>query len=218
MIRYIYGDSLHLHPDLAASMFRDRAEQFRTRLKWDVSVDANGYETDQYDPLNPLYVIWQRPDGRHGGSMRFLPTVGRTMVNEHFGHLAGGGSIVSPLIWECTRFCISPEVEDGGRIAALLMAAGAELGQGFYLSHAVGVFDARMVRIYRSLGWSPEIVGTDGAGRDAISVGLWEFSDAVANRLCQRGGISRDVSRAWFERAFSVAARPLAEPRALEVA
>ena len=33
--------------------------------------------------LNPLYVIWEIPDGSHGGSMRFLPTSGRTMVHEH---------------------------------------------------------------------------------------------------------------------------------------
>jgi hypothetical protein len=28
-------------------------------------------------------VIWQRPDGLHGGSMRFLPTTGRCMTHEH---------------------------------------------------------------------------------------------------------------------------------------
>jgi N-acyl-L-homoserine lactone synthetase len=37
-----------------------------------------GQERDRYDDLNPLYVIWQEHDGRHAGSMRFLPTTGRT--------------------------------------------------------------------------------------------------------------------------------------------
>ena len=40
-------------------MFRDRAEQFSQRLGWAVSVNASGHERDQYDELNPLYVIWQ---------------------------------------------------------------------------------------------------------------------------------------------------------------
>ena len=74
MIRFLYGDSLADHSRLAQSMFRDRAKQFSERLGWEVSVDDAGEERDQYDALNPLYVIWQRPDGLHGGSMRFLPT------------------------------------------------------------------------------------------------------------------------------------------------
>jgi len=83
MIQYLYADQLVQHPDLRTSMFRDRAAQFSTRLKWDVTLDADGLETDAYDALNPLYVIWKQPDGRHGGSMRFLPTTGPVMVNDH---------------------------------------------------------------------------------------------------------------------------------------
>ena len=107
MIRYIYAADLHKHPTLAQSMFRDRADQFKTRLGWAVSIDAHGEERDAYDAMNPLYVIWEQPDGRHGGSMRLLPTTGRTMVNDHFSHLTDGVHIQSPAIWECTRFCLA---------------------------------------------------------------------------------------------------------------
>ena len=34
--------------------------------------------------LNPLYIVWENAEGRHGGSVRIMPTVGRTMTNEHF--------------------------------------------------------------------------------------------------------------------------------------
>ena len=61
-------------------MFRDRATQFKTRLKWDVTVDAQGFEKDEYDALDPLYVIWENQAGRHAGSMRLLPSTGRTMA------------------------------------------------------------------------------------------------------------------------------------------
>ena len=86
MLRYLYADDLHRFPKLADTMFRDRGHQFRDRLNWDVTVGADGHERDTYDALNPLYVIWQGADGRHGGSMRFLPTTGRTMVEDHFLH------------------------------------------------------------------------------------------------------------------------------------
>ena len=57
MIRYLYADQLSTFPLLARTMFDDRADQFKTRLGWDVTVTADGQERDEYDDLNPLYVI-----------------------------------------------------------------------------------------------------------------------------------------------------------------
>ncbi|MFA3917133.1 acyl-homoserine-lactone synthase [Ruegeria hyattellae] len=200
MLRYLYADQLHQHSDLARSMFQDRADQFKTRLGWDVTVDENGEERDQYDALNPLYVIWENADGGHGGSMRFLPTTGPVMVNDVFGHLTGGVPICSPLIWECTRFCLSRDADS--RVAAALMLGGGEIMTGFGVRHFAGVFDARMVRIYKAIGSSPEILGSEGEGRDRISVGLWEFTEEARNKVATRAGISLDLSRLWFTRAF----------------
>ncbi|NCO87245.1 MAG: autoinducer synthase [Rhodobacterales bacterium] len=200
MLRYLHGNQLDAYPVLRDSMFRDRATQFHDRLGWDVTVDARGQERDAYDDLDPLYVIWEGEGGRHGGSMRFLPTTGRTMVNEHFLHLTDGVAIQSPFIWECTRFCLAPTAES--RVAAALMLAGGELMRAFHLSHFVGVFDARMVRIYRLIGSSPEVLGQQGSGRDMVAVGLWEYSHASRARILLRAGLSSDLSEAWFNRAF----------------
>lgn len=210
MIRYLYADQLNSYPKLRDSMFRDRADQFKTRLGWEVMVDDDGFERDQYDDLNPLYVIWENADGMHGGSMRFLPTTGRTMVNEHFTDLLGGGTITSPLIWECTRFCLNRDAES--RVAAALMLAGGEVMNGFGVAHFAGVFDARMVRIYRLIGSSPEILGSTGKGRDAISVGLWDFTTDAQAKVAAKAGLSLELSRLWFDRAFGNASqKPLAE-------
>ncbi|MBO6775219.1 MAG: autoinducer synthase [Marinibacterium sp.] len=205
MLRYLYADQLGDYPHLAQSMFRDRAMQFRTRMGWDVKVDENGEERDQYDAMNPLYVIWQNPDGGHGGSMRFLPTTGRVMVNDVFQHLTGA-AVSSPLIWECTRFCIG--AGGGTRVAAALMLGGGELMTGFGIRHLVGVFDARMERIYRAIGSSPEVLGSDGTGRDRISVGLWNFTLAARARVSARAGVSLSLSRLRFDRAFGPASAP----------
>ena len=202
MLRYLYADQLGDYPYLAQSMFRDRAMQFRTRMGWDVKVDENGEERDEYDAMNPLYVIWQNPDGGHGGSMRFLPTTGRVMVNDVFQNLTGA-AVSSPLIWECTRFCLG--ADGGARVAAALMLGGGELMTGFGIRHLVGVFDARMERIYRAIGSSPEVLGSDGTGRDRISVGLWGFTPAARARVSARAGVSLSLSRLWFDRAFGAA-------------
>lgn len=200
MLRYLYASDLSAHPRLADSMFRDRAEQFHTRLGWEVTIDDNGFERDDYDDLNPLYVLWEQPDGSHGGSMRFLPTTGQTMVNDHFLDLTDGVAIQSPFIWECTRFCLAPKADS--RVAAALMLAGGELMRAFHLSHFVGVFDARMVRIYRMIGASPEVLGQSGDGRDRIAVGLWEYDAASRARVLQRAKLSSDLSEHWFARSF----------------
>ncbi len=211
MLRYLHGHDLASAPLLRDTMFRDRADQFRTRLGWEVTVDATGWERDSYDACNPLYAIWEQPDGRHGGSMRFLPTTGPTMVNDHFAHLNGGGAIVSPLIWECTRFCLARDADR--RAGPALMAAGGEIMRAFGLTHLVGVFDARMIPIYRMIGASPEVVGSEGEGRSRISVGLWSATPEARERVLQRAGVTPAQSSAWFDASFGATAAMARAPR-----
>ena len=208
MLRYIYGRDLPQVPLLQATMHSDRADQFKRRLAWAVAVDDRGWEHDEYDRDDTLYVIWVMPDGTHGGSMRFLPTTAPVMVNEHFGDLLDGGAIHDPLIWECTRYCLRENVSS--RVAAALMLAGGELMRGFGLTHLLGVFDARMIRIYRMIGSSPDVLGQSGTGRDQISVGLWAFRAADRARVLHRAGVSSELSEHWFHRAFG---RPVVAPK-----
>ena len=209
MIRFLYADELGRHSKLAHDMFVDRARQFKERLGWDVSVDSNGEERDQYDVLNPLYVIWEEPDGSHGGSMRFLPTTGRTMTNEHFLHLTDGVRVESPFIWECTRFCLTTGAKP--QVAAALMLAGSELMRGHGIEHFLGVFDAAMERVYRHIGACPEVLGSAGQGREKTSVGLWAYTPEAKAKLERKAGLSEAVMRHWYERAFEQPACVTAE-------
>jgi acyl homoserine lactone synthase len=204
MIRFIYADQLETLPVLRTTMHLDRAEQFWRRLGWDVSVNERGEERDQYDALNPLYVIWQNEDGTHGGSMRGLPTIGRTMTSEHFLHLTDGVRIQSPLIWEVTRFCLAPDAQPV--VAAALMLAGAELCLRFGIEQVLGVFDARMVRIYRRIGFCPEVLGTQGTGREAISIGLWTMSEQAQAEIARLCVLSLADAARWFDLSFGAVA------------
>ena len=121
--------------------------------------------------------------------MRFLPTTGDTMINDHFTELTGGVSIRSPRIWECTRFCLSPDADSTA--SAKLLLATVELGLQFNLQFFVGVFSQRMTRIYKRIGWSPVIVGqgTMSEGGE-VCAGLWPISEAARNDILVRQGIS----------------------------
>lgn len=197
MLRFITADRLVDHPRLADSMFRDRAAQFRDRLGWEVTVDARGHERDAYDECGPIYAIWQRPDGLHGGSMRFLPTTGPVMVNDHFAHLTDQ-PLSAPDLWECTRFCLAPGA--GPAISAALMQGAVTTGLGVGARRLVGVFDARMVRIYRRLAWQPKVLASCGSGRQAISLGLWQVMPQVPHALARPSGVAPDLARHWWLR------------------
>lgn len=207
MLRYIYGDDLASFPVLRSTMFEDRAHQFITRLKWDVTVNSAGEERDEYDALNPLYLIWENDDGSHGGSMRFLSTVGPTMVQDHFSHLTDGVRIESPLIWECTRFCLAPDANR--QVSAALVLGAGEIMANFHLSHFVGVFDPRMERIYRMFGLAPDVIGSVGDGESKIGIGLWEMKQSAWSGVLRNAGVTRDTSKKWFDTSFGSTLRPV---------
>tara|TARA_B100000780_G_scaffold222338_1_gene161427 strand:- start:531 stop:740 length:210 start_codon:yes stop_codon:yes gene_type:complete len=54
------------------------------------------------------------------------------MVNDHFQHLIGGGTVTSPVIWECNRFCLTKGADP--KIAAALMLAGGEIMEDFVIN------------------------------------------------------------------------------------
>jgi acyl homoserine lactone synthase len=205
MLHYIYANELDNSPKLRDGMFRDRTAQFSQRLGWDaVNVDEHGFEKDVYDDMNPLYIIWELEDGSHGGSMRMMPTIGQTMFNDHFTALMDGVRIQSPLIWECTRFCISPRA-DRRATAALVVAAG-ELMDEFALEHFVGVFFDKMERVFALSHIKADILGvaneTDAAG-DRLAVGTWEITKDCMTRNLARIGVTRETSKLWFRSSFS---------------
>lgn len=215
MLRFIYANDLDTFPLLKDTMFKHRAIQFRDRLGWDVSVDGNGHERDDYDAINPLYVIWEQADGTHGGSMRFLPTTGDTMINDHFAHVIDGANIRSPLIWECTRFCLAPDADR--RVTAALVLGAAELMQHFELMQFVGVFDPRMERIYSLLGLNPEVIGRAGADADEIGVGLWGFDETARPKVQARAKVDQAQANSWFRRSFNLPMTTALEEKRMQV-
>lgn len=187
MITYVLGTDLWLKPSLAQSMFRDRAIQFSERLRWPVQVDTRGFERDQYDGQNPIYVVATNEGRTHEGSLRLLPMTGRTMINEHFASALDGHVLVDQNVWECTRFCLSPSANP--KTAAVLLAAAGYLMQELDIRAIVAVFDRLMLRRYRASGVSPEVLGQTEQGGSTVMAGIWRFSGSQLNSLMQRGSL-----------------------------
>jgi N-acyl-L-homoserine lactone synthetase len=158
--------------DLLDQMFRMRAREFQDRLKWDVVV-VNGREVDDYDNEYATYLLVVK-DGKVTASVRLIPTTGRTMLGDHFFHIAPPPD---PNVWEATRFCGEPS-----SIFALAKAM-TEFGLAQGLTSIVGCFDAASYRIYRhackSVGCELDIIGHHAK----IHCGRFEISQLVLDKL-----------------------------------
>ncbi|MEX0301198.1 MAG: autoinducer synthase, partial [Leisingera sp.] len=128
-----------------------------------------------------------------------------------FLDLCDGVPICSPLIWECTRFCLSRNAQ--GNIAAGLMLGSLEIMRNFGIPHYTAVFYRHTARAFRNLGFGPEIVSTQGEGRNPICMGFWEYTEETYLNVSRKAGIAPELSQLWFDRSFG--GMPAPEPMAL---
>lgn len=212
MFTLVYGDDLFDFPALANQMYRDRRTQFREDLGWELEVDQMGREIDEYDLLNPLYLILRGPDGSHLASTRLMPTTGPTMIADHFSDLTDGVQIESPLIWECTRFFVADRKANSRKNAAALMWAGCQFALRAGVQFYVGVTAANMVRVFNACGWKSDVIGQKTTEKDGdICACLWEVSEDNCERLRKRAGIEKG------EYSLSVYRRPVKAPSTPEI-
>ena len=201
MIRIFQGRDRNQYAREADAMFRLRTRQFRDRLKWNVQV-VHGWEIDEYDEMNPLYLVSIDESGTIRGSLRFLPTTGPHMMQGSFNRYFDiPFEFESPLIWECSRFSIEPTTKHG-RISGSalrettfeLMHGGCEVAMMAGISQVVGVFDPFMLRVYRRTGWGPEIIASsDQTNPGPIHLGIWDVSEANLISIRERSGIKDTV-------------------------
>lgn len=204
MITVIEGVDRDRHPDLIEEMFRMRAAVFADRLGWDVTV-TDGLESDHFDDEDPLYLLAiDERSGELQGAVRLLPTTGPNMLRDVFAELVPGGAPESPLIWESSRFAINPAIlGEADRAAANhivnrttieLLCGIVEVCQSAGIEHIVSVFDARMARIFRSIGCAHEVIGTPmRIGKTMTYAGVFEMSEPMRSQLAMTGGINGSV-------------------------
>ena len=109
MILVVDAINRKLHSNLLEDMFRLRARVFAGRLGWDVHVQ-NGMEVDEFDSLDPIYLIGVDETDTVVSCVRLLQTTGPHMLADVFsGILKGQAPLRSPTLWEATRFCVDTE-------------------------------------------------------------------------------------------------------------
>ena len=83
MIIVIDGLNRQRYSRLLDEMFALRARVFGQRLAWEVDI-IDGKEIDQFDALDPAYVIGLNDDGHVVSCVRALQTTGPHMLSDVF--------------------------------------------------------------------------------------------------------------------------------------
>src|ERR1700733_10290994 len=83
MIQLITSDRYGEFVELLSEMHRLRFRVFKERLGWEVETTGD-MEADEFDTFQPSYLVLRGHDGPVIGCVRFLPTMGATMLRDAF--------------------------------------------------------------------------------------------------------------------------------------
>ncbi|MTJ05157.1 MAG: GNAT family N-acetyltransferase [Sediminimonas qiaohouensis] len=202
MIIVIDGMNRQYYTQLLDEMFKLRARVFGQRLGWDVVIQ-DGREIDQYDALDPAYVIGVNDDNRVVSCVRALQTTGPHMLSDVFSAILDGEPpLRSATLWESTRFCVDTEILDRGTsrnsvsyATCELMAASLEYARDSGISDIVTVIDPIMNRVLKRSNCAPYgYVGkTTPMGKVSAMAALLDCTDERINRIRKFAGIESDV-------------------------
>ena len=220
MIIVIDGTNRHRYTQLLDEMYALRARVFGQRLGWEVDI-KDGLEIDQYDALDPAYVIGINDDNKVVSCVRALQTTGPHMLSDVFSDILDGQPPMrSATLWESTRFCVDTEALDRGNsrnsisyATCELMAASLEYARDSGISDIVTVIDPVMNRVLKRSDCAPYgYVGkTTPMGKVAAMAALLDCSEDRIARIRNFAGLEGNVFvETDRERALSDAGREAA--------
>lgn len=183
-----------------SAMYRLRYRVFKERLGWDVQTSGD-MEIDEFDSINPTYLVQRASDHRVRGCVRLLPSTGPTMLRNTFPILLDGQHFpANAAVWESSRFALDIDMEARSAVHGLssatyeLFAGMIEFGLSRRLTDIVTVTDARMERILRRAGWPLRRAGMPRRlGTTLALAGYLEISMDCLARVRSAGNLQSPV-------------------------
>ncbi|MGI9368132.1 MAG: acyl-homoserine-lactone synthase [Ruegeria sp.] len=202
MIVIVDGLNRHLFKGVVDEMFALRARVFGGRLGWDVNI-IDGKEIDDFDHLDPAYVIGLDDDGNVVAAVRALQTTGPHMLADVFSAILDGQPpIRSATMWESTRFCVDTQRLSRGKeknsvsyATCELMIGSLEYARSAGIQDIVTVIDPVMDRVLKRSDNAPyDYVGkTVPMGKVPALAALLDCSEERIARVREFSGIHHDV-------------------------
>lgn len=177
---------------LLFDMHRLRAQVFKEKMGWDVTVTPDKLEVDQFDLPDTVYLLALNSDRHVIGTWRLLPSTGPTMIRDLWPqYLDSLPMPSSPRVWEVSRFAIHSPVKNPDAaqqetqqaigemfcaLTELCIAAGIEEIYTFY--------DERIEKMLRRLNCQPHKISkrlpVDG---ELCQVGAFKTDSAMLQML-----------------------------------
>jgi acyl homoserine lactone synthase len=200
MMYMITSDRFGEFANEIAEMHRLRYRVFKERLDWDVTTSGD-MEIDEYDALNPIYLLQRNHAGRVEGCVRLLPSMGPTMLRNSFPALLEFEAAPSrTTVWESSRFCLdvdptAQKSELGLSHATFELFAGmCEFGLARELTDILTVTDVLVERIVKRIGIPWRRLGRPKRIGNSLAVaGLAEVSWNTLLRIRKAGGLPGPV-------------------------
>nr|AFU93067.1 AHL synthetase-like protein [Ensifer adhaerens] len=176
-------------------MFALRAKVFDERLGWQVAA-RGGQERDQFDDLDPVYILAVSAKNEVSGCARLLPAMGQTMLCPCSRTRLGAGVHPHARMIESSRFCVDTTTQRKGRdglhhITRLMFAGILEwcLSRGH--TQVVTVTDLAIERILGRAGWLLRRLGPpQRVGRTRALAGVLAVDSGTFERLKPVGYVS----------------------------
>ncbi|WP_300066929.1 acyl-homoserine-lactone synthase [uncultured Ruegeria sp.] len=202
MIIVVDGLNRHLFGEVLDEMFELRARVFGGRLGWDVKIE-DGKEIDEFDHLDPAYVIGLDDGGNVVAAVRALQTTGPHMLSDVFSAILDGEApLRSATVWESTRFCVDTQRLNRGRdknsvayATSELMIGSLEYAKNAGIQDIITVIDPVMDRVLKRSDNAPyDYVGKKvQMGKVPALAALLDCSDERISRVRNFADIHHDV-------------------------
>jgi N-acyl-L-homoserine lactone synthetase len=142
-----------------AQMHRDRKTVFVDRLGWRLPIRDGGFEIDQFDGDDAVYLLATDDQGGHQGSLRLLPTTQPHLLSEVFPDLCERGVPRAPDIWEITRLCTAPDLADPRPVRQQLLLGVVEFALMSGIRRYTCMTHVPYLNAVLAVGWDCEPLG-----------------------------------------------------------
>ncbi|TAN07854.1 MAG: GNAT family N-acetyltransferase [Rhodanobacteraceae bacterium] len=189
MVTIVSGSTAQLPTGVESALASYRHKVFIEALQWPLP-DMDGFERDQFDRDDTLYVVARELDGEVCGCARLLPTTRAYLLAEVFPEMMNGAPVPrSHEVWELSRFATMPvgtpeplprEETQARRRQLLGAVVQAALARG--ATRLILVTVAGVERLMRNLGVHAHRAGPPRAVDGKPTLALWLELDAETCR------------------------------------
>jgi acyl-homoserine lactone synthase len=131
MIHIVTAENIGAYQHEMEQAYRLRHNVFVDEMAWEDLRKPDGREIDQFDDGRAIHMLYV-DDGRVLGYQRMLPSMRPHLLTEVLPNLCEGDFPTGPHVWEWTRYCVTREHRDRGRILSpagnLLLSSIVEWG------------------------------------------------------------------------------------------